>query len=442
MTDNEKSAPVPADGGTADRPLFSELRTIYETTAEDPHTFRLAVRLADAVDGGALRRAVELTMARYPYFCVRMCAEEDRLSFVPNPAPVPVIRTDRRIVLGGAQTGGHLMAFCYRDDWLFIDAFHGLTDGGGIAPLIRTLLHYYCSDHYGKALPADGVRLSGSPVSRDEWEDPAVRPVSVDPLLLAPKWNSPALQIGEGGLVRLIPDSVVFNLRLSEAAFMRFNISNDGSPATIAALFLTRAIDGLHPGSARPPVIAMCVNQRKALRAPLAHQSLVGDVRLPWSDRLREMPFTTQATCFRGMVSLQSNEDMVRQEIRDYQALMAHLRTLDSHDSRRACCVRRMESLSRCLTATVSYVGKSDFGEAEQYIREFHALPSTALPSTHVPLTIEMSAVNGCFFINFLQFFRERDYFDAFTRQLDQNGIDYEVLSSGEALYPRMELPF
>ena len=137
-----------------------------------------------------------------------------------------------------------------------------------------------------------------------------------------------------------------------------------------------------------------------------------------------------------------SFDDAKRQEIRDYQALMAHLRTLDSHDSRRACCVRRMESLSRCLTATVSYVGKSDLGDTERYIREFHALPSTALPSTHVPLTIEMGAVNGCFFINFLQFFRERDYFDAFTRQLDQNGIDYEVLSSGEALYPRMELPF
>ena len=151
---------------------------------------------------------------------------------------------------------------------------------------------------------------------------------------------------------------------------MRFNISNDGSPATIAALFLARALDELHPTAERPPVVALCVNQRKALKAPLAHQSLVGDVRLLWSDRLRTLPFTTQATCFRGMVSLQSNEDMVLEEIREYQKLAARLRTLDSCEARQAECVRRMEALSGCLSATVSYVGKADLVGAERYIRE------------------------------------------------------------------------
>ena len=121
---------------------------------------------------------------------------------------------------------------------------------------------------------------------------------------------------------------------------MRFNISNDGSPATIVALLLARTIDALHNEAPLPTVIAMCVNQRKALRAPLAHQSLVGDVRLPYTDRLRPLWFTTQATCFRGMVSLQSNEDMVLEEIREYQKLAARLRSLDSHARRQAECVR------------------------------------------------------------------------------------------------------
>ncbi len=223
---------------------------------------------------------------------------------------------------------------------------------------------------------------------------------------------------------------------------MRFNISNDGSPATIVALLLARCVDELHPGAPLPPVIAMCVNQRRALDAPLAHQSLVGDVRLPYTERLRPLPFGTQATCFRGMVTLQSDGDMVLDEIRDYQALMADLAAMDGHARRRERCVRRMEALSRCLTATVSYVGKADLGEAERYIQEYEALPSTALPSTHVPLTVEMSAVNGWFFLNFIQFFEESDYFTAFIRQLRQNGIDYDVLNVTEARYPRVELPF
>ena len=54
----------------------------------------------------------------------------------------------------------------------------------------------------------------------------------------------------------------------------------------------------------------------------------------------------------------------------------------------------------------------------EHYIQEYEALPSTALPSTHVPLTIEMSALHGYFFINFLQYFDEYDYFSMFLNQL------------------------
>jgi hypothetical protein len=52
-----------------------------------------------------------------------------------------------------------------------------------------------------------------------------------------------------------------------------------------------------------------------------------------------------------------------------------------------------------------------------------------------------MSAVNGYFFLNFIQYFREADYFSAFVRQLRHNGIDYDVLNVTEARWPGIELP-
>ncbi len=421
--------------------LYSELRTLYETSASDPHTFRLAIKLKDLIDGEKLRGAVDMTMRRYPYFAVRACADADGIYFEDNPAPLPVLNTDKRTVLGGEQTSGHLMAFCYWDNRLYIDAYHGLTDGGGIEPLVKTLLYYYCSAFYGEELSGEGIRMSGGEVSPEEWEDPAERPVKNDGPMLVPKPDAPAFQLAEAGIARLIPDSVVYNVRVPEEDFMRFNISNDGSPATVVALLLARSIAALHPDAEPRPVIAMCVNQRKALRAPLAHQSLVGDVRLPYTERLEKLPFSTQATCFRGMVSLQSSQDMVLEEIRGYGALMNELGAMSGHEERQKYCRERMEALSRCLTATVSYVGKANLGDAERYIQEYEALPSTALPSTHVPLTVEMSALHGWFFLNFIQFFRETDYFSAFIGQLRQNGIDYDVLNAAEALYPRAELP-
>ena len=41
------------------RQLYSELRTIYETTAEDPHTFRISFKLKDLIDGKLFCSAVE-----------------------------------------------------------------------------------------------------------------------------------------------------------------------------------------------------------------------------------------------------------------------------------------------------------------------------------------------------------------------------------------------
>ena len=120
---------------------------------------------------------------------------------------------------------------------------------------------------------------------------------------------------------------------------------------------------------------------------------------------------------------------------------MNRLKAMSSHGERQQYCRERMEALSRCLTATVSYVGKANLGDLERYIQEYEALPSTALPSLHVPLTVEMSALHGSFFLNFIQYFRETDYFSAFIGQLRQNGIDYDVLNVTEALYPRIELP-
>ena len=421
--------------------LYSEIRTIYETTEADPHTYRITIKLKDLVDGTILRQAVDLTMQRYPYFCVRLSIEDGALFFEDNPAPVPIFVGKRRTLLSSEETDGHLMAFCYWKNRLYLDVYHGLTDGGGIGPLIKTLLYHYCSLYYEIPLSTEGIRLSDSPVLSEEWEDPAKKPLSATKTGLVSKWEQPAFQLQDGGIVQMLPDAWVYNIRIPEKEFMRFNISNDGSPATIASLLLARTIQALHPEAELPTVIAMCVNQRKALKAPFAHQSLVGDVRLPYKEKMKKMPFAAQATCFRGMVSLQSDNDMVLDEIRDYQALMRHLETLDSMEARKAWCVQRMEALSRCITATVSYVGKATLGEAERYIQEYEALPSTALPSTHVPLTIEMSAINGYFFLNFIQYFQETDYLNMFIRQLRENDIDYDVLNVTEARYPRIELP-
>lgn len=208
------------------------------------------------------------------------------------------------------------------------------------------------------------------------------------------------------------------------------------------SLLLSRAIANVHPHTDDPITIAMCVNQRRALNAPLAHQSLVGDARLVFHDIMKKESFDMQVTCFRGMVALQTDAEMVRKEVQEYQALMETLASLPSHEARHHYCMELSDRKSEMFTATVSYVGKYPLGEAEYYVQEFHVLPSTALPSCKTPLTLELSAINGSFYVNFMQYFESDAYLRAFIEQLREIGINYDVLYQEKTKYPGFICPW
>lgn len=422
--------------------LYSELRTLYEANPQNPRTYRVTIKLKDMVDEDVLCKAVRQTMRRYPYFRVKLVIEEDGLYFEDNPAPTPVLHTDGPIMLGSDETKGHLLAFCWWKNKVHIDVSHALTDGGGIYRMIKTLLYYYCSAYYDRDLSREDICLADDEVAEAEWHDPARDAIAYHTEFLVEKWHDRAFQISDGGLVKLSDKCIVYNIRISEKEFMRFNLSNDGSPGSILALMLTRAIHSLHPQAADPIVIAMCVNQRRALGTPLAHQSLVGDVRLVFHDRMKDMRFELQAACYRGMVLLQSDNEMVRREVCEYQELMEVLDGLPSHEARSSYCKELAAQKSQMLTATVSYVGKASLGDAEYYVQEFHVLPSTALPSCTTPITLELSAINGSFYVNFMQFFEGDAYLRAFIKQLRENDINYDVLYQEPTKYPGCVCPW
>lgn len=299
-------------------PLYAELRTVYEATAENPRTFRITIKLKDMVDPDVLRHAVRKTMQRYPYFRVRLIIDENDVSFEDNPMPTPVLHTDGPIMLGGYETQSHLLAFCWWKNKVHIDVWHALTDGGGIHHLLQTFLYYYCSEYYGRELSSEGIWLADDEVAAEEWVDPMRKPMLVDPGFLVDKWHDRAFQIAGGGIARIGKRCIVYNILIPEDEFMRFNISNEGSPGTVIALFLSRAISSVHPETDDP----------------------------------------------------------------------------------------------------------------------------TALPSCETLLTLELSAVNGSFYVNFMQFFEEDAYLRAFIGQLRENGINYDVLYQEQTKYPGFVCPW
>lgn len=417
-------------------PLFSELGRLYQTGREKTNVIRAEIRLQDSIDGAVLRRAADTAMQRYPYFAVSLQKEGDAYWFQENRNPVTVINSEHGVPLNSEASGYHLLAFSWQKDAIYVDIFHALTDATGMMELIRTLMYYYCTDHYGTKMRTDGIRLVGDLIAPEEWDDPAVR---LEQTPSSQKSEvSPALNLMEMENTRDDRKKMVFGITVEEASFMRFCAEHDGSPATMTALLLSRAIASIHPDSPLPVRICLCVNQRNALHAPLAHQSLVGWAWLEYKEKMQSWPLTRQATAFRGMVFAQTRDENV---IANQQAMNRNCRIIRSlkTDEERAAFVRKDDDyLSGVLTATVSYVGKKDFGDTEQYIKSFRIL---AYPMVE-GILIEISAVNRRISMDFMQNFSSPVYLEAFLKILEENGIPY-CFDGGQPLYiPGVELPW
>ena len=230
----------------------------------------------------------------------------------------------------------------------------------------------------------------------------------------------------------------VYGITLDEEEFMRFTSENNGSPATMISLLLNRAVTRLYPDCTDSIRVTLTVNQRPALRAPLAHQSLVGGAFLEHTDGIKSLPLNKQAAAYRKMVFEQTTEQAILTGVASQKGISQLLLSKATDGERTGIAKMLGDTTSRFVTANVSYVGKADFKEAERYIRDFRLVTSGA----GTALLHEISAVNGKFTIEFVQPFSSNLYVSAFLEELEQNGITYGLQKAEKLELPNVRLPW
>lgn len=408
--------------------IFSAIPFYYGATEESPNTLRMTIEMRDKIDGALFAHAVGKAMLRYPYFCVRVRATDRELMLEENPGKVVVEESQEPIRLGGAQANGHLLAFSWWEDSIHLDAFHGLSDAGGLLPLLRTVLYYYCRERYDSSLDHGGIRLAGGQISQEEIEEPYPRSVDgrIQPIGKAPRQK--ALDLAETGLCRPGRPTVA-KIQIPEEAYMRYSRDKDGSPAAVTALLMARSIDRLHRDRELPIVCGMAMNTRKVLGKPQAHHSLVSQLFLEYKEGMRKMDIREQATCFRGMIMVQGQDENIWDSVRNNIRLFEKVESLPDLETRRKMMRQVVSSFLDVDTFKVSYVGKSSMGSAEAYIRSIY----TSVDLNGSGIMIEVNSVNGLFCLSFLQEWEESVYVDAFLQELDREGIPHELVEK-EAL--------
>ena len=416
--------------------LFTGIRPLYSSSKENPNEIRIRIRMRDLIDPSALRHAVDTTMQRYPYFCVELQKKDGQYVFVDNTRPVVISSSLHGVDLNAEESNYHMVAFAYQDNWIILDIFHGLTDGTGAYEVIRTLLYYYCSERYGIKLREEGIRLVGDVIPPEEWEDPVE--IATDLPTPVRSELTKALNFIENAGLQNDTTKTVYSIAVEESEFVRFSMDNDGSPGTITALLLSRAVAKLFPEVNDPIRIALCVNQRKALEKPKAHQSLVGAAMLEYKEKLRDWPLERQATAYRGMVFVQTMEERVLAAANGMKMVTQMLLSKETDQERLGIAAHLGKSAEQIMTATVSYVGKANYKEAEKYIRDFR----TWTGATGKYPCVEIAAVNGRFTLDFIQPFSSPVLVNAFSKELEDNGITYDLQDVAVLDVSNIQLPW
>lgn len=416
--------------------FFCDTLDYYCLSDQVSKSFRYIVRMKDDIDGEALRQATCKTMVRYPYLMKRIVADEKGYSLTTNDLPIVVKESDEPLTLCGAESNYHLFGLTYYGQNIFFNNVHALFDGRGRGPVLHTLMYYYAQLRYGEEVDMPGVWLADSSVDPAEYFDPFTQPLpESDDLLPMPEIPSRAMRLEEMGHVIRSRQYQHF-IRISEKDLMSVCKSNDGTPNTILALLMSRAIDKLHPDSQYPIVGQVYCDYRHLVGGEKSHRNMVTTLPLVYEKRMRHLPLDEQNTIFRGKILYLSDPSVLLHTVRNTRDACAMINGLPSLQDKLAATAQGMEAFFRQTTFAVSYSGKKSFGSVDRHISSLYP----AGEPKGIGILMEVTAADGWFYVVFMQDWREDVYFNAFLKEIVSLGLDFDLLYSSEARAPKFSL--
>jgi hypothetical protein len=257
--------------------LWSSQVLFYSLSEHYTNFVQLKVTLDSPIDRAALQRALDTTILRFPYFKVRLVRSGNKYVLEDNDGPLRVYDDAKSPTLLSKENNEYLIRVCAEDSLLNICFCHALTDGRGIMPFLKTLLHYYWLYATGIMSGAPDVRLAGDTIPEKEFRDPM--------LDFKPDLSSAGGQSASSADPKIpfelpvtgAPDGTkyFYSFSLDSNVFMNYSHEVDGSPNALIALFMSKAIRKLHP-HADNIMAGVAIDLRHACGGDESHQCCVG----------------------------------------------------------------------------------------------------------------------------------------------------------------------
>lgn len=406
-----------------------------------PLTVRIKVQLDEKIDADKLTQAANEAIGRYPYFSVQVGLDEGQnYTLQHNAKPIAVLpEKDESLVLGSDEVNGHLFAVTYRDDCIWFNYSHAPCGAPGGLFWVKTTLYQYMTKKYGQLTPPADIKLVGSPVTEGELAFP-----DADKL---PK-DEPFSRYDGGDsnltLVRFLKylfnpfakNNYYYQIEIPTKDFMEYAANIDGTPNTILAAIMVKVVSRMVREKKNTHLSArIAADYRKDIGAALSYRDFVRFIHIKYDWSIKDESIGKLSMRARGAIIKQNQPELAYERFVKLDKVHKDIDAQPDLRSKKKYALKnstfRSDPRDNC---TISYVGKVDWGEMEQHIRNVYTI-------TDGDLMLEVNALKDHFCITFQSVHKDRKPIDLFCEILDQEKLPYKASERYIRYMPKLKLP-
>ena len=406
----------------------------YKKTDEQNNAPRLAIKLKEAVDEKCLEYAANIAIKRHKIFSMQVVGDDKRYYLEPVNKNITVQRDveDERIVIG--KDGSALTRISYNKDEIYIDFFHGISDGMGVLAFSRTLLFYYLKEKYGKEPDGcEGVILEDTPEDPREYADKLMFAEGEEVVFSRKYQYDKAYQIKDEQIESAI-ECKYYEMRINAAEFECFMRENSTSRAAMFSLFMNRVIAECNGVSDEPVVAALAVNARPALGAEITEQCCVETIPLWYDAAIHEMSLKEQLIATREMlVEGMKTEAIVSSAQRTLKFNENLEQKFNTLDEKREYAIMINKTGGVKYTYGISYVGAVQYGKGiDMHVEKTYA----KLCANTIPIIIEIVKCDDYYHLSYCTHLEDDPYIMKLKDEYVKAGISCTVEQKNNYVEP------
>ena len=370
----------------------------------------MKVDLDHEIEADKLLKALEDTCDVWPILRDEFVEMPDgRICMVQSNKPLKIHHSPVAVAPGAGQNENRILAVTYDGKSVFFTGMHAFFDGGSVLMLMRNVISRYLSAYAGRPLKTGKLPAKGEGDKAEYSEFYAVNSKvmglpfqKADPLpIVSPIFKDPRLCYG-------VDQEVAFvKLAMPSDPFMAFCKQSGATPSVMLFTLFAKAMFLLNSDAELPVVANNTMNIRKALGLELSLLGQTMGSQLVMEKTALDRPLPEVAKELRSMLDVQRSTDYILSRADDMR--------------------QHIPSLSFKYSFAVVYLGKMDFGEATQYVKDldFYSDSVKNVGMYEMRNTFEMFIQFGC---------ASEDYAHAVMDILKEAGVPSEIVYTARKL--------